>query len=679
MTERKKFLITSALPYANGPLHFGHLAGAYLPADVFARAMRLLGHDVLYLCGSDEYGLPITINAEAAGRTPREHVEIYHEINLAFFTKCAISFDHFGRTTWEGHQKVVQQFFLDLLENGHIKEKVTDQLYSEKEGKFLADRYVEGTCPRCGFDKARGDECQKCGASYEATDLKAPRSKLTGSPLVKRGTRHWFLQFDQFKEALRSWIEQKEWKSNVKNFALSFVTDLRERSITRDSTWGVPIPLEGTEGKVFYVWFDAPIGYISIAKEWAEKIGDKERWKEYWMRPDVKLVNFVGKDNIPFHALFFPAMIMGQNAPYKLVDDLPANEFLNLEGRQFSKSDKWTIDLNTFFLHYSTDQMRYYLAAIAPETSDSEFTWKEFQHRCNGELLAKFGNFANRTLVFAQKHCGGLIPSHSSGEEEKALFNEMVTLTKEIQVAYEGYHVRKASQLLMEMATKGNVYFDRKKPWLLVKDPTKKEEMDTVIVSCLYCLRTLALAASPIIPSSAQRIWEMLGQEGSCEKQHWQEAFLRPLEVGTPLPEPTPLFGKIEDEQVEKEMEQLQQSLPKETKPYTPLKEAIGIEDFAKVDLRIGKIEAVERVEKSKKLLKLTVDLGFEKRTIVSGISHYFSDLSVLIGKNAIFVANLKPVKLMGIESQGMLIVSHSGETVELPLFNIAEPGDQID
>ncbi|HSX03948.1 MAG TPA: methionine--tRNA ligase, partial [Rhabdochlamydiaceae bacterium] len=390
----QKILITSALPYANGPLHFGHIAGAYLPGDCYARFQRLLGNDVLYICGSDEYGVAITLSAELAKRTPKEHVDIYHHMIQDFFKKLDLSFDHYSRTTWSGHVADVQEFFLDLLKNGFIEEKITDQLYSEEDRRFLADRYVVGTCPKCGFEEARGDECQKCGSSYEATDLKNPRSKLTGHKLVLKPTKHWFLRFDLFKDRLASWIMQKHWKSNVLNFAKSYIEDLHPRAITRDSDWGVPIPLKGTEGKVFYVWFDAPIGYISATRDWAQTKDKPEAWKEYWFDPDTKLVQFIGKDNIPFHAVFFPAMTMGQDKPYKLVDELPANEFLNLEGRQFSKSEGWYIDLDDFFKQFSADQIRYYLAANAPESQDAEFSWKDFQARCNSELLGKFGNLA---------------------------------------------------------------------------------------------------------------------------------------------------------------------------------------------------------------------------------------------------------------------------------------------
>ncbi|NGX39379.1 MAG: Methionine--tRNA ligase [Chlamydiae bacterium] len=679
MSER--VLITSALPYANGPLHFGHIAGAYLPGDCYARSQRLFGADVLYLCGSDEYGLPITIHAEQAGRTPQEHVDIFHAINKAFFNKLEFSFDHYGRTTWEGHQETVQQFFSDLNENGYIEERVTDQLYSEQDKRFLADRYVVGTCPKCGFEEARGDECPKCGASYETLDLKNPRSKVTDAPLSRKPTKHWFLKFEMFKERLASWIEEKNWKPAVKNFAKSYIDELRSRAITRDSKWGIPLPIKDTEGKVFYVWFDAPIGYISIAKEWAESVGDKNKWKEYWCDPKTRLVHFVGKDNIPFHAVFFPAMTMGQNVPYKLVDDLPANEFLNLEGRQFSKSEGWTIDLEAFFLEFTPDQIRYYLAANAPETADSEFSWRDFQLRCNSELLGKYGNLANRTLVFAQRHCGGKIPkSKDLQPEDREFLSKIKEIAAQIEEAYKTFHLRKAAQGIMELATAGNVYFDAKKPWALAKDSNTRQAMETTLACCIECLKVLALVSSPIIPSAAQKLWELIGFESRLEDQNWRTIMDESVKATTPLPEPKTLFKKVEDSLIEKEMAKLEENLPKteETFGYEPLKEQISIEEFFKIDLRVGEVLAVEKVAKSKKLLKLQIDIGFEKRTVVSGISPYFEDPQTLVGKKVILVANLKTAKLMGIESQGMLLVAGMDKRIEMPIFEEAKPGDSI-
>ncbi len=552
----KKILITSALPYANGPLHFGHIAGAYLPADCYARFERLMKNDVLYICGSDEYGIAITMSAEVAGRTPQQHVDLNHALIKTLFQQLEISFDHYSRTTWPGHIKTTQQYFLDLFHNGYIEERITDQLYSEAENKFLADRYVVGTCPKCGYDQARGDECQKCGAAYEATDLIEPRSKLTGSKLVRKPTKHWFLLLDRFKEKLKAWLETKDWKPNVINFVRGYIDELRPRAITRDMTWGVPVPLPGSEGKVLYVWFDAPIGYISATIEWAQKHGDPELWKKYWCDPQVKLVHFIGKDNIPFHAVIFPAMTMGQNQPYKLVDELPANEFYNLEGRQFSKSDNWTIDLDRFFHSFTADQIRYVIAANAPETADSEFTWKDFQSRCNSDLSGKFGNLVNRVLVFAKKQCGQKVPPRDTlSEVDRVFLEQMNSVVSQAQEAYSTFRLRRASQLLMELAQLGNVYFDSKKPWADAKSEETRGTMETTIACCLECLKNLALLAYPIIPATALKVWALLGFKDSFEERGWDQIFQRKIPSGQPLLEPEILFKRVEDEQIQAEIE----------------------------------------------------------------------------------------------------------------------------
>ncbi|HEY2810807.1 MAG TPA: methionine--tRNA ligase [Rhabdochlamydiaceae bacterium] len=676
---RQKILITSALPYANGPLHFGHIAGAYLSGDCYARFMRLQGHDVLYICGSDEYGVAITLSADLAGRTPQQHVDIFHEVNKKFFSQLHFSFDHFSRTTWPGHAKTTQEFFKELLANGYIEERVTEQLYSEADKRFLADRYVVGTCPKCGFPQARGDECQKCGASYEATDLLQPRSKVTGAPLIRKETKHWFLRFDLFKEKLSHWISQKHWKANVIHFAKGYIDDLKPRAITRDLDWGIPVPLPGAEGKVLYVWFDAPIGYISATREWAQKQGKPEEWKNYWLDPQTKLVQFIGKDNIPFHAVFFPAMIMGQNQPYKLVDELPANEFYNLQGRQFSKSDGWYIDLDRFFKHFTADQIRYAIASNAPENQDSEFSWKDFQKRCNSELLGKYGNLVNRTLVFAQNNCERKIPTRAPLELIDTEFIEkMGTLCQECAEAYEHFHLRRASQIVMELAQVGNAYFDAKKPWVCAKSAVTMPEMHTAISCCLECIKALALLSFPIIPETAEKVWKMLGFASPLAGRHWKEVLSLPLSEGHSLPVPQVLFAKIEDDMINKEIEALQKMTQTPESPKEATVESISIDDVRKVDLRVGKILQAERVPQSKKLLKLLVDLGTEQRTIVAGIGEKMDDITLLIGKHILVVANLKPAKLMGIESQGMVLAAEAPHGLELPLLHHALPGTKV-
>lgn len=672
--SRQKVLITSALPYANGPLHFGHIAGAYLPGDCYARFQRLIGSDTLYICGSDEYGVAITLSAEIAGRTPKEHVDLYHEVIKGLFQKLNLSFDHYSRTTWEGHEKPVHQYFKDLLENGYIEEKVTDQLYSEQDKRFLADRYVVGVCPGCGFDCARGDECPQCGASYEATDLKNPRSKLTNAPLTRKATKHWFLKLDRFKERLTEWLNSKEWKPNVVNFVKGYIKNLRPRAITRDSEWGVPVPLSNTEGKVLYVWFDAPIGYLSATMEWALKKGDPEQWKAYWCDESTTLVNFIGKDNIPFHAAIFPAMTMGQNQPYKLVDHLPANEFYLLEGRQFSKSEGWYIDLDQFFERYTADQIRYAIAANAPETSDSEFTWKDFQYKCNGDLLGKYGNLANRIMVFSHKNVHGKVPARKNLDEvDKAFLSSIDVFVDQAFQCYQSFSLRKACQVIMELAQRGNIYFDGKQPWKLAKDPEQREVLETVLSCCLECLKALALISSPILPETADKLWTMLGFEGRLSDTGWQKAAAMEIPVGQKLGQPQILFKKIEDEQIEEELAKLKAL----SKKHQPTEKLLEIEQFKQLDLRVGEIVSAEEIQKSKKLLKLQVNLGEENRTIVSGIRpHYQADQ--LIGKKVVIVANLKPAKLMGIESQGMVLCGSDGKIMELLSVDTLPAGSRI-
>ena len=679
---KQKVLITSALLYANGPMHFGHLAGAYLPADVSARFNRLKDRDVHYISGSDEYGMAITLSAELAGRTPLEHVNLFHEINKTLFKALNFSFDFYARTTWEGHKKPVQTFFLELLENGWIEPKITEQLYSEEEKRFLADRYVVGTCPKCGYEEARGDECPSCGASFEAVDLKNPRSKLTGSKLTKKETKNWFLLLDKFKDQLTQFIAKKPWKENVLNFISGYIDGAKPRSITRDMSWGVPVPLEEAKDKVLYVWFDAPIGYISASREWAIEQGNPEKWKDYWLDPATKLIHFIGKDNIPFHAVIFPAMCMGQNLPLKLVDELPANEFLNLEGRQFSKSDGWTIDLADFLTRYSSDQVRYALVAMSPETADSEFTFKEFQNRCNSDLVGKFGNFIHRTLSFIQSHLGGKVPQKGMLTPEDAQFSQdLLELYRQAEEAYETFRLRRVIQLLMEMAQRANVYFDQKKPWVLKKDPSKQQELETVLHLCLEAIQLLTVVATPLIPDATKEIWKLL----ATNPLNWDQAF-DPIKA-TELPAPTTLFRKIEDEEIAKEIENLHHLHKKAKKPameqeqqqeqtYLPLKPEVTIDLVSQLDLRVAEVLSAERVPKSKKLLKLQVNLGFEQRQIVAGIGASI-DPESLPGKKVVIVANLKPALLMGIESQGMILAG-GVDTLEIPSIANLNPGDPV-
>ncbi|MBU6446417.1 MAG: methionine--tRNA ligase, partial [Verrucomicrobia bacterium] len=568
-----------------------------------------------------------------------------------------------------------QEFFHALHRKGLIEERTENHLYSEQERRFLADRYVVGTCPKCGYEEARGDECQRCASSYEATDLKNPRSKLTGSPLTLKPSTHLYLRFDKFKDRLTEWIGKKHWKDNVVRFAMQYIHDLKPRAITRDSDWGIPVP--GYPGKVFYVWFDAPIGYISATQEWAQKVGKPHRWEDYWLDPKCKLVHFIGKDNIPFHAVFFPAMLMGQDLPYKLPDEIPANEFYMLEGRQFSKSDGWFIDLQDFFSRYTADQARYAIAANAPETADAEFSWKDFQMRCNAELLGKFGNFVNRVLVFTKQHCSSKVPKMGPLHEAfRKQMNEIVDCAAE---SFQKFHLRKATQLLMELAQAGNGFFDAQKPWVLAKDPARKEELDTVIALCIECIKNLALLAAPIIPESAQKIWHMLGFSGEIAKGNWKQIHTQAVPTGQVLREPVILFRKVEDAEIEEQIVKLGRAVKKmETTTSLPsLKPQITYDEFAKLDLRVAQILEAAKVPKSKKLLKLHIDLGFEKRTLVSGIALSYEP-EQLIGKKVIVVANLAPATIMGIESQGMVLAGHFDPVLELPHIQNLPPGSVI-
>lgn len=655
----EKVLITAALPYANGPLHFGHIAGAYLPSDVYARYMRLKGSNVAFICGSDEYGVAITISAEKAGRTPQEHVDIFHAVNKAFFEKLNISFDHYSRTTNPYHSDLTQKFFLDLYDQGYIEAHTTNQLYSEKEKRFLADRYVIGVCPKCGFEAARGDECPSCGHSYEAHELKNARSKVSGDILVLKPTKHWFLRYDKFKDELSQWIGAKSWKVNVINFAKNYIDDLKMRGITRDSDWGVKVPLKDAEGKVMYVWFDAPIGYLSATLEWAHLKQDPNLFTSFWCDPATKLIQFVGKDNIPFHAVFFPAMLMGQKTRYKLVDELPANEFYMLEGRQFSKSEGWTIDLDDFFKKYTVDQIRYMIAASAPENQDSEFTWKEFQTRCNSELLGKLGNFVHRVLTFTSQYLGAKVPSKDHlRPEDKQQLEKCHKLVSEAAKAYESFSLRKATSLLMEIASLGNIYFDHQKPWSLCKDPSQKEALQGVIYTCLELIRLMALVATPLIPDTSAKIFAFLGLE-ERKTQPWQEFIGDQLKEGSLLQQPQVLFRKIEDQEIADEILKLKSMAKLATQEHV-----VTIEEFKKLDMGIAEVIEVDDIPGSDKLYKLKVNDGDIIRQVVAGLKEVIKP-SELLGKQVLILKNLEKAVIRGVESQGMILAIKEGKHIK--------------
>ncbi|AAF38466.1 methionine--tRNA ligase [Chlamydia pneumoniae] len=549
----QKVLITSALPYANGPLHFGHIAGVYLPADVYARFRRLLGDDVLYICGSDEFGIAITLNADREGLGYQEYVDMYHKLHKDTFEKLGFALDFFSRTTNPFHAELVQDFYSQLKASGLIENRISEQLYSEQEQRFLADRYVEGTCPRCGFDHARGDECQSCGADYEAIDLIDPKSKISGVELVKKETEHSYFLLDRMKDALLSFIQGCYLPDHVRKFVVDYIEHVRSRAITRDLSWGIPVP--DFPGKVFYVWFDAPIGYISGTMEWAASQGNPDEWKRFWLEDGVEYVQFIGKDNLPFHSVVFPAMELGQKLDYKKVDALVVSEFYLLEGRQFSKSEGNYVDMDKFLSSYSLDKLRYVLAATAPETSDSEFTFLDFKTRCNSELVGKFGNFINRVLAFAEKNHYDKLSYHSVvlEDSDRAFLEEVRQLVRDAEKCYREYSLRKATSVIMSLAALGNVYFNQQAPWKLLKEGTR-ERVEAILFCACYCQKLLALISYPIIPESAVAIWEMISPKSleNCNldtmyaRDLWKEEILDVINEEFHLKSPRLLFTTVE-------------------------------------------------------------------------------------------------------------------------------------
>jgi methionyl-tRNA synthetase len=668
--KNQKILVTSALPYANGPLHLGHLAGAYLPADIYVRYNRLKKRDVIYICGTDEHGVPITITAEKEGVHPKELVDRYHKIIKESFQKLGMSFDNFSQTSLKIHYETSQEFFLKLYNNkeGYFREKAVKQFYCETDKMFLADRYVEGTCPICGNPNARGDQCEKCGSWLEQTELKNPRCKVCGNPPIIKDTFHLFLALDKFQDKLKKWIDSKtQWKDNVKNYCYGWLNEgLKDRAITRDLNWGIPVPLEKYKDKVIYVWFEAPIGYISSTKEWAQKTGQLDKWKDYWLDKNTKLIHFIGKDNIVFHALIFPAMLMAYE-DYVLPDNVPANEFLNLDGEKFSTSRNYAVWIHEYLEKFPPDPLRYYLSAIAPETKDSDFVWKDFQTRNNSELADILGNFINRTLTFIEKNFDSAIPEPSDFDELDYLMrNKTISSPHEIGNALENFQVKESIKLFMDVARFANKYFNDKEPW-----KTKNENPDkckTTMFVCAKTIETLAVLMHPFMPFSSEKLWKILNLSGKIEEQEWDNAGKK-IQAGHKIRKSEILFTKIENDVIEKEIEKLRRaSIPKPTQKQDtglPLSEAKGykiqdtgiitIDDFKKIDLRIAEIMSAEKVPKSDKLLKIQVKVGNETRQIVAGIAKYYEP-EKLIGKKVVVVFNLAPAKLFGIESQGMLL-----------------------
>ncbi len=650
-----KYLVTSALPYANGGLHIGHVAGAYLPADIFVRHKKMMGEDVIYICGTDEHGAPISIRAEAEGVTPREIVDRFHDSIVRSFDGLNFEFDNFSGTARPEHVKLSQEFFLSLYNRGFITQHTQQQHFCEHDNRFLADRYVEGVCPYCGAEGARGDQCDACGKLIDAIKLSQPVCKICGNTPVIKETTHWYLDLPKFEPELKAWLYTREnWKDNVFRFIMSWLEEgLIERSITRDINWGVPVPLPEADGKVLYVWFDAPIGYISSTIEWAKNMGEPDRWKDYWLDPETKLIHFLGKDNIPFHTIIWPSMLMEQDREYVLPNDVPANEYLNLEGQKISTSRNWAIWVEDYLKYFEGDLLRYVLASNAPESKDADFSWKDFQARVNGELANILGNLANRVFKFAQKSFDGQI-TRPEALTEKAIetLEEARKMAGWILDSYDTYKVRKAVRTAMDIARLGNKYFDETEPWKSVKTEPA-QAMETMYV-CAEILRIVSIVYTPVLPVKMAQLRAMFGFE-ACKS--WNE--LDTPEAKYAIREIETLFPKIEDERIEEQIQHLiANSKPAEDpKPAIEHKDEIEFEDFTKLEIRLVKILHAEKIKKANKLLKVRVRIQDEERDLVAGIAKSYEP-EELIGKTVAMLLNLKPRKIMGHMSQGMILAA---------------------
>ncbi|WP_320051850.1 methionine--tRNA ligase [uncultured Acetobacteroides sp.] len=676
MKKFKRHLVTSALPYANGPVHIGHLAGVYIPSDIYTRYLRLKGEDVIHVCGTDEHGVPITIKAKQEGVTPQDIVDKYHKIIGDSFKGLGISFDIFSRTTTPTHYATASEFFKKLHDAGKFVEQTSEQYYDEEAKQFLADRYIMGTCPHCGNDRAYGDQCEKCGTSLNSTDLIDPKSMVSGSKPVMRETKHWYLPLDQYQKDLEKWIleDHKEWKNNVYGQCKSWLDlGLQPRAVSRDLDWGIPVPVEGAEGKVLYVWFDAPIGYISATKDLTPD------WEKYWKSEDTKMVHFIGKDNIVFHCIVFPAMLMAEGS-YNLPENVPANEFLNLEGDKISTSRNWAVWLHEYLHDFpgKEDVLRYVLCANAPETKDNDFTWKDFQTRNNSELVAIFGNFVNRALVLTQKYFGNKVPAAGELTDfDRETLAEMPAIKKAVEDYIEVYRFRDALKEAMNLARLGNKYLADTEPWKVAK--TDMERVATILNVALQITANLAIVFEPFLPFSTEKLLKMLNaQEFGWDKLGSTDL----LAVGHELGKAELLFEKIEDSVIDAQLKKLEDTkLANALKEYKaePQKDEAQFDDFMKMDIRVGTITAAEKVAKTKKLLKLTVDTGIDTRTIVSGIAEHF-DPEALVGKQACFLVNLAPREIKGITSNGMILMAQDADgKLRLVQPNEAvKPGSQV-
>ncbi len=661
----KRYTITSALPYTNGPIHIGHLAGVYVPADIYVRYLRQQKREVVFIGGSDEHGVAISMKAKKEGVTPQEVIDKYHTIIKDSFEEFGISFDNYSRTSLPIHHQTASDFFKKLYDKGDFIEEVTEQLYDAKANQFLADRFVKGTCPKCGNEEAYGDQCEKCGSSLNATDLINPKSTITGETPVLKSTKHWFLPLDRYSDFLKEWIlegHKNDWKPNVYGQVKSWIDGgLEPRAVTRDLDWGIDVPVEGAEGKKLYVWFDAPIGYISSTKEWAANKGID--WEPYWKDKDTKLVHFIGKDNIVFHCVIFPAMLKAEGS-FILPDNVPANEFLNLEGNKLSTSKNWAVWLHEYLLEFPNQQdvLRYALTANAPETKDNDFTWKDFQARNNNELVAIFGNFINRVVVLTNKYYHGIVPAPNAfSEVDIQTLNELKKYPAIISESLERYRFREALGELMNVARLGNKYLADEEPWKVIKE--NPERVQTQMYVGLQISAALSVLCEPFLPFTAQKLTNILKIEKVLNWNSISET-TDLMSAGHQIGEAALLFSKIEDEQIQQQIDKLQATKTAneaENKKAAPQKEWIQFEDFAKMDIRTGTILEAEKIPKANKLLVLKVDTGIDVRTIVSGIAESFSPEEV-VGKRVTVLVNLAPRNLRGVESQGMILMTQNAE-----------------
>ncbi|WP_321310277.1 methionine--tRNA ligase [Marinifilum fragile] len=675
MKKFNRTLVTTALPYANGPVHVGHLAGVYVPADIYVRYLRMKGEDVLLIGGSDEHGVPITIKAQKEGITPQDVVDKYHNIIKDSFEKFGISFDIYSRTSNKVHHETASEFFKTLHEKGEFVEKTSEQYYDAEANQFLADRYITGTCPHCKSEGAYGDQCESCGTSLNATDLIDPRSSITGNKPELKETKHWYLPLDKYEPYLKQWIleEHKEWKPNVYGQCKSWLDNgLHPRAVTRDLNWGVPVPVEGGEGKVLYVWFDAPIGYISATKEHTPD------WEKYWKAEDSKMVHFIGKDNIVFHCIIFPSMLKAEGS-YILPENVPSNEFLNLEGDKISTSRNWAVWLHEYLEEFpeKQDVLRYVLTANAPETKDNDFTWKDYQARNNNELVAILGNFVNRALVLTHKYFDGKVPAAGElNDFDKETLAEIPTIKAQVEKNLETYHFREALKEAMNLARLGNKYLADTEPWKVIK--TDEERVKTIMNICLQISTNLSTLMEPFLPFSANKLREFL----NIEPLAWDNIGENVIEVGHQINKASLLFEKIEDETIQAQVDKLlatKAANEAANKPVAPAKENINFDDFMKMDVRVGTIIEAEKVAKTKKLLKLTVDTGIDQRTVVSGIAEHYKPEEI-IGKQVSILVNLEPKKLKGIESQGMILMAEDadGKLSFVSPDQAVKPGSEI-